>query len=287
MNKSRTLKTIFAIIAVSLSLASCDKIEQDNYLVFSGAAGEWFDGNGVSDHSQRAIIEKYTGVRCLNCPNADIAINAAVAGYGDKLIAVAIHDSSSFTRPIGDTPRLSTEDGNAWSNFFGVRAAGEYPSALINRTPNGTAWDLFTPTSGINSRVDNIVNNDAQVAVAVDAKSGDNAVAINVNLEFLQSVSDQLSVTLLIMEDGLVVTQRQSDGSDDENYVHNHVLRDVITDIWGADINCTGQAGEKRVAQFVYTGFSSDWNLDNCHIVAYISNKASRQILNVAECEVE
>lgn len=285
------MKKIFHIFATALCaaslLASCDKIEPENYLVFSGAAGEWFDGNGVSDHSQRAIIEKYTGVRCVNCPNADVTINDALAQYGDKLIAVAIHDSSSFTRPIGDTPRLSTEDGNAWSNFFGVRAAGEYPSALINRTPNGTAWDLFTPTSGINSRVDNIVNNDAQVAVAVDAKSGDNAVTVNVNLEFLQSVSDQLTVTLLIMEDGLVVTQRQSDGSDDENYVHNHVLRDVITDIWGADINCTGQAGEKRVAQFVYTGFSSDWNLDNCHIVAYISNKASRQILNVAECEVE
>ncbi len=283
----RILKSIATIACAATLLASCDKIDSNEYLVFSGAAGEWFDGNGVSDHSQRAIIEKYTGVRCVNCPTSDVAINDALAQYGDKLIAVAIHDSSSFTRPIGDNPRLSTEDGNTWSNYFGVRAAGEYPAGLISRTLNGSAWDLFTPTSGINNRVDNILNNDAQVAVAVDATSNDNAMTINVNLEFLQTVNDQLTVTLLIMEDGLVVTQRQPDGSDDENYVHNHVLRDVITDIWGADIDCTGKAGEKRVAQFSYTEAKAEWDLSKCNIVALISKKDSRQILNVAECHID
>ncbi len=287
MNKSRTLKSIFAIIAVSLSLASCDKIEQDNYIVFSGAAGEWFDGNGVSDHSQRAIIEKYTGVRCVNCPNADIAINDAVAGYGDKLIAVAIHDSSVFTRPIGQTPCLSTPDGDAWSHFFGVYAAGQYPTAIINRTLNGNAWDLFTPTSGINSRVDNIIGQAAQVALDVDAHNNNSTVDITVNLEFLQSVGSDLTLTLLLIEDGLVVTQRQPDGSDDENYVHNHVLRDVITDVWGADIECTGNSGEKRIAQFQYTPTSSDWKLSNCHIIAFVADKATKQILNAAQSEIE
>ena len=286
MNKSRTLKSIFAIIAVSLSLASCDKIEQDNYIVFSGAAGEWFDGNGVSDHSQRAIIEKYTGVRCVNCPNADIAINDAVASYGDKLIAVAIHDSSNFTRPIGETPCLSTPDGDTWSLFFGIEKNG-YPTAIVNRTLNGNAWDLFNPTSGINSRVDNIIGQSAQVALAVDAQNNSSTVDIIVNLEFLQSVGSDLTLTLLLIEDGLVVTQRQPDDSDDENYVHNHVLRDVITDVWGADIEYNHNSGEKRIARFSYTPTSSEWNLSNCHIIAFVADKATKQILNAAQSEIE
>lgn len=286
MNKSRTLKSIFAIIAVSLSLASCDKIEQDNYIVFSGAAGEWFDGNGVSDHSQRAIIEKYTGVRCVNCPNADIAINAAAAIYGDKLIAVAIHDSSNFTRPIGETPCLSTPDGDTWSLFFGIEKNG-YPTAIVNRTLNGNNWDLFNPTSGINSRVDNIIGQSAQVALAVDAQNNSSTVDIIVNLEFLQSVGSDLTLTLLLIEDGLVVTQRQPDDSDDENYVHNHVLRDVITDVWGADIEYNHNSGEKRIARFSYTPTSSEWNLSNCHIIAFVSDKATKQILNAAQSEIE
>ena len=284
------MKKIFNIIAIILISASmtisCDKIPQDEYTVFSGAAGEWFDGNGVDDHSQRAIIEKYTGVRCVNCPNADVTITAATALYGDKLIALAIHDSSNFTRPIGDTPRLSTEDGNTWSNFFGVLAAGEYPTAIINRTLNGSSWDLFTPTSGINSRVDNIIKQTPKVAIQADAANNDGTVTINVNLEFLQTVSEPLTLTLLIMEDGIIATQKYPD-HEDENYVHNHVLRDVITDVWGADIDCTGASGEKRVALFNYTPASSEWNLANCHIVAMVSKKDSREILNVAECHID
>lgn len=280
-------KHILALITCTLSLfVSCNKIAQDEYLVFSGVAGEWYDGKGVSDHSQRAIIEKYTGVRCVNCPNADVTITAATAQYGDKLIALAIHDSSNFTRPIGDTPRLSSEDGNTWSNFFGVLAAGEYPTALINRTLNGSAWDLFTPTSGINSHVDNIINQTPQVAIQTDAANNDGTVSINVNLEFLQTVSEPLTLTLLIMEDGIIATQKYPD-HEDENYVHNHVLRDVITDVWGADIDCTGASGEKRVALFNYTPASSEWNLANCHIVAMVSKKDSREILNVAECHID
>ena len=225
-------------------------------------------------------------MRCVNCPNADVTITAATAQYGDKLIALAIHDSSNFTRPIGDTPRLSTEDGNTWSNFFGVLAAGEYPTALINRTLNGSAWDLFTPTSGINSRVDNIINQTPKVAIQTDAANNDGTVSINVNLEFLQTVSEPLTLTLLIMEDGIIATQKYPD-HEDENYIHNHVLRDVITDVWGADIDCTGASGEKRVALFNYTPASSEWNLANCHIVAMVSKKDSREILNVAECHID
>lgn len=278
---------IFAIALISASMTiSCDKIPQDEYTVFSGAAGEWFDGNGVSDHSQRALIEKYTGVRCINCPNADDAINSATGQYNGKLIAVAIHDASTFTRPIGNSPRLSTDDGDYWSKFFGVYAAGEYPSAIINRTLNGSSWDLFTPTSGINSRVDNIINQTPQVAIQADAANNNGSVTINVNLEFLQTVSEPLTLTLLIMEDGIVATQKYPD-HEDENYVHNHVLRDVITDIWGADIDCTGASGEKRVALFNYTPASSEWNLANCHIVAMVSKKNSREILNVAECHID
>lgn len=284
----KLIKSIAILFCATALFASCDKVPQDEYIVYSGAAGEWLDGNGVSDHSQRAIIEKYTGVKCLNCPTADVAISAAMAQYGGKLIAVAIHDSSTFTKPIGDNPRLSTPDGNEWSNYFGVFATGEYPSGIINRTLNGTSWDLFSPTSGINSRVDNIINQPAAIAIEVSASQLSEAIDIYVNLEFLQNVSEQLTVTLFIMEDGLVITQKQPDGSEDENYVHNHVLRDVITDIWGADIDCKGQAGEKRQAKFTYKEYQgTDWNISNCHIVAMISYKELRTILNVAECEIE
>lgn len=273
---------------IFLLFASCDKIDESQYIVYSGVEGAWTDGNGVSDQTQRAIIEKYTGVRCINCPTADEAINAAVTQYNGKLIAVAIHDSSfAFTRPIGGSPDLRSAPGNTWSKYFGVFDGGQYPTALVNRTPAGAGWDLFNPLSGINSHVDPIVNQSTAVAVQVDAQNSQEGISVTVNLEFLEKINDKLSLTLFIMEDGIVATQRMPDGTDNEGYIHNHVLRQVITDLWGTEVDCNGDKGEKRMANFSYTDADGSWDLSKCHIVALISNKDTRQILNVAECEIE
>ena len=297
--------SFFLILVSLLAFASCDKIEENNYVVYSGASGEWFDGNGVADHTQRAIIEKYTGVRCMNCPTAEDAINNAVSQYNGKLLAVAIHDSSTaFTRPYNGSPDLRTATGNAWSNFFGVFAAAQYPMALVNRTQVSGSWDLFNPVSGINSHVDPIVNSPATIAIQVEAgtqasspaKSGTQAsspakqslITTTVNIEFLESVGDALNLTLFIIEDGINATQLMPDGSRNEDYIHNHVFRQVITDLWGAQVDCTGAKGEKRMAQFTA---EADLNLitdlTKCHIVAMISNRETRQIINVAECEIK
>ena len=284
--------SFFLILVSLLAFASCDKIEENNYVVYSGASGEWFDGNGVADHTQRAIIEKYTGVRCMNCPTAEDAINNAVSQYNGKLLAVAIHDSSTaFTRPYNGSPDLRTATGNAWSNYFGVFAAAQYPMALVNRTQVSGSWDLFNPVSGINSHVDPIVNSPATIAIQVEAgtqASSPATINTTVNIEFLESVGDALNLTLFIIEDGINATQLMPDGSRNEDYIHNHVFRQVITDLWGAQVDCTGAKGEKRMAQFTA---EADLNLitdlTKCHIVAMISNRETRQIINVAECEIK
>lgn len=289
----RAIHIIIAALAGCLLLASCDKIEPDgagNYIVFGGATGTWYDGSGVEDHSQRAYIEKYTGVRCNNCPIADEQITAAVEAYNGRLIAVAIHDSSdAFCTPIDNkSPDLRTDDGNAWSVAFGVAAAMMYPNALVSRTPQGNGWDLFSPTSAFDSRIDAVLDNEAAVAVGVEATSQEGKIVIGVDLEYLQDVDYEQTLTIFIMEDGIVATQRQPNHQpDDTNYVHNHVLRDVITDIWGVDVEADGHAGTKRHVQFDYADYKSDWVLSNCHIVAFVSNKSTKQVVNIAECEVE
>lgn len=281
-------KHLLFLFPIILAFISCDKIQEQDYLIFAGASGEWFDGQGVQDHSQRVVIEKYTGVRCVNCPTADQTIHNTQSLYGDKLLAIAIHDSSfSFGRPIAPSPDLRTPDGNAWSNFFGVATTGEYPKAIINRSINGTSWDLFDPKNSFNDRVDAVLSQPTQVAVALQAAKQGDAVQIQVDLQFLQTVNPDITVTLILIEDSIIATQRQPDGSDDPNYIHNHVLRDVITDLWGADIVCEGESGEKRMAKFQYSQYQPEWNLNNCHILAYISDKASKQILNAAQCPIK
>ena len=112
----------------ALLLASCDKIEDasnGNYVIFSGAAGEWIESiDGVADHSQRVFLEKYTGTHCTNCPKADVEVEKLHQKYGNQLIAVSVYDSSNYATPYPNNLDLRTEDGNIWSKYFGMRSLG-------------------------------------------------------------------------------------------------------------------------------------------------------------------
>ncbi len=273
-----------AFAALSLLAGSCDKIDEP--IIFSGAAGEWYEGNGVADQSQRVFLEKYTGQRCANCPTADNIIHDAQAKYGDKLIAVSVHDKSTFCTPYSADTDLRTEEGNQWSEAFGMLASPK-PLALINRAMSNGNYVQYNPTSSLDGTINSIIDSTALVAIETTATLADNNVKIAVDVEFLQTVSDTLTLTLILMEDGIVAPQMQPDGKKEDNYVHNHVLRDVITDVWGLPIDADGNAGTKRYCELIYAGMSSNWNLANCHIVAFVSKKDTREILNAAKCSID
>ena len=84
--------SILSLLAASLLLiTACDKIDENEYVVFAGASGTWYDSEATVPSVQRAFVEKYTGVRCVNCPNADIVLHDLGKKYGDQLIISAIH----------------------------------------------------------------------------------------------------------------------------------------------------------------------------------------------------
>lgn len=280
-------KVFFTIVAlITFGLTSCDKIDDNEYTIFAGEVGTWYDDNDIVEiiPTQRVLVEKYTGVRCVNCPDADEIIHSALQRYGEKLIAVAVHpEGSNFAIPFSGEPDLRTADGREWNDFFGFNS---YPRALLNRK-----GENFLPTSNFDGRIDELLNVPAQVGIAVKCErtNSENPLSITVRLSFLQTVSDDLNVTLLISEDSILTTQTIPDGSHQPNYAQNHVLRDVITDVWGDQVDKgdkNGAAGSRRMAQYSYTP-NTDWKLENCHIVAFVSKRDTKEILNVAECNVQ
>lgn len=280
------MKKLFYILPIAAMLfAACDKIEMNEdgiYGVAAGAAGEWTDGNGVTDKSQRALIEKYTGAKCVNCPDGDEVVKQTINSYPGKAIAVAIESHTNFGNNYNGSPNLRCDDGIAWSEYYG---AEQLPAALVSRTDEAP----FINMSDIPTKVGAITAQPTKVAIAISNNQNEEKASIKVDLEFVESVSEQLTLTLLIMEDSLLAKQSTNVAPGYINdYPHNHMLRDVITDIWGADIDkaqVSGNAGEKKTATFEYK-VNNEWNKKNCHLVAFISDKATKKILNVAECEL-
>lgn len=271
-------KTIFTALVCALVFltASCDKIEQDRYTVPAGATGQWFPSHENIPNIQRAMIEKYTGVRCVNCPDADEVIHASLDHYGDNLVAVAIH-SGAFGRPLGSDPDLRTEGGTVWYETLVGTSTG-LPAAMVNR------GDLFNPLSGINDKVDQILAYQPPVSMLMSAASNNDLLMAEIHIGFLQSFSQPLNLTLLLTEDNILTTQTHV-GGDIHDYAQNHVLRTIYTDAWGFPIDVDKTEGSKYFINLPIN-LPEQCVAGNCHLVAFISDQESRKILNVVQCDL-
>lgn len=272
-------KTIIAL-AAALAFAACDKISTDQYVLFAGSVAQWADGTPVATPVQRAHVDKYTGPKCSNCPMADVTLEAALATHGDRMTLIAVNHPSVQGLPYPNEPDLRTSHGTAWVQFYGITGI---PAALLNRN---TASTFSSSMPSISGAIADAIAQQPTLALEVEAAAEGSSVTIDVNMQFLADIAEPLTLTLALTEDSLAYKQLLPDASVNPTYVHNHMLRDVVTDTWGTPIEAQGRSGECRKATFRYAPSNPDIKLENCHIVALVSYKESRQIVNCAECHI-
>ncbi len=282
----KSLNKILWFLLPAVLFLSCNKIDDNDFLIYSGSTATWVDGEKVSDTQQKAFVEKYTGMRCVNCPKADTIVTDLIHTLEGKVVAVSIHPSgSSLTNPYSGSPDLRTEVGGTWNNYFGIEFL---PSVLVNRAKSGNSWDILTDPANIPAKVSAILSQQSQIALelASNYDASSRKLSITANLEFLQTVAEDLTITLMVTEDSIIGEQANA-GTPHRlyNYEYNHVFRGVITDLWGADIDANGQQGTCRSGKFNYV-LNENWRADKCHVVAIISNKNTRYVLQAAETSV-
>ena len=282
--------SILSLLAAALLVfTACDKIDEDEYVVFAGSSGTWYDSEATIPAVQRAFVEKYTGVRCVNCPNADGVLHALGEKYGEQLILAAVHVPNNFGKPLHGEQDLRTEKGSTWFNTF-FSPSQNLPSALLNRIKaDGNSLDIIDPQARFDDKIDAVLAATPQVGMTLGCTKDGDVYNAEVHIQFNQTVSDALTLTLLVVEDKIYTSQESaSDGHivELENYEQNHVLRDVLTDAWGIDVVADGNQGTKRMI-LLPVSLSENWVPENCHLIAFISNKATREILNAAQCDIE
>ena len=275
------MKKIFFGLIGLICLVGCDKIEPENYTIYASAPLVWEQGTSF-DAVQRAYVEKYTGPKCSNCPLADATLDAAHHQFGDKLAVISINHPAGQGIPFPNQPDLRTDDGTTWDNYFGINAI---PAAYLNRDK---AKQYSGSMDNITADISTAIGASPVVGIEVTAEDseGNGKLEITASIVFAQNYSQPLTLTLALTEDSLAYKQILPDNSIEDEYVHNPMLRDVITDVWGADIDCTGAAGEARKTTVTYTVSDPSIKLENCNIVAFVSDKTSRKVLNCAQTRI-
>ncbi|HHG83510.1 MAG TPA: Omp28-related outer membrane protein, partial [Bacteroidetes bacterium] len=110
--------------------------------------------------------------------------------------------------------------------------------------------------------------------------------SISADLEYFQPGTADHQIVVVITEDSIFSKQADYTLQPDYvlNYCQKHVLRKSVTSgIWGEQIKPgTIFVGEKFTKNFD-TGIDPAWDVSQCHVVVYVLDNASKEILQVEE----
>lgn len=233
---------------------------------------------------QMNLIEEYTSTECMYCPLAHQLFEKWTETRND-LIIVANHNSG-----MGKfDPMITTESDMLASIFLG----SGLPCASFNRYYNSDEGAISIGM-GYNSSyhemvIDQTLNpfieqtNSIPTFAAVDLKAdyNENTRQLNINVsgeavaDFKTFVGEDAVLTVYLLEDSIVATQKCPDKSSDKEYVHNHVLRDVVSkNVFGDAINWTDDTHYSN--DFTVT-LDRSWNVKNMNVVAFISRPVKEE----------
>lgn len=274
-----TDEATFYVNGVALQSNTFTESEVGIYLVeaeYGGVSAKnkleitYHDGSLIAFKSN-VIVEDYTGVWCGNCPRVVEALSQVSQQLGtndDQLIKVAIHRSSS-------NPTDSSYDPyNFDSSSF--EPNGGYPKAYINRKTRWTPLE-YNNIAMVVSRT--LTNKRLGLKLATSIEN--NTVKLNVNGMYSDNFAN-VSLVVYQLESGFIYNQVNytnffNGDAVIQNFQHDHVLRNILTNISGDALTNTNTGDEFSKEFSIPTNTIS--NLENVEFVAFIIN-SSGEILN-------
>lgn len=266
--------------------AGCDDIsEDDRYIKVE---------KPVINNPRTLLIMEFTGNDCLNCPNGAATVEEIKDDEAPgRVISVGLHPAGSkFTEPMVSihTPSksqdLRCEAATAIAEYyFPIMYQASFPAAVFNGlksslSENYMDWkqrasEALTATSYIS----------LNASCLYDASSRE--LKVNYEADFLDDVDRKLNITVWLVENKIMGTQKMPDGKPNFNYEHNHVLRASLNGDWGQELGSRFEA-ESKLSGSAEMTLSEEWKAENCDVVVYVyrdDNKETEQAIKVAYSE--
>lgn len=228
-----------------------------------------------------ALLEEFTGVRCKFCPDgAEIAKNMQAAHPG-KVAVVAIH-GGSYAEPYDGDPDLRTPWANELISFSGLTG---YPNGMVQRrNPNNSSKFAMNRDSWKN--VANIVVEElapVNIGLKTAYNEVNDTVNIRIELYYTANAAGDNLLNVAVCENN-IVTAQAGDPTPDDQYIQNHVLRDLLTGQWGLPVTKTN-AGAYHIFEFTYKMKEGE-EAANCEIVAFVTQANKAEVLNADICSL-
>lgn len=238
---------------------------------------------------KKVLIEELTGVSCPNCPAGATKVEAILELFEGKVVAMGIHGELQ-AEPVDGKSKYDFRNEDAANLEEYLKPFLGKPSLAVNRVKfedqnfipivgvdvwQGYIEAEFEKENVINLYVDHSYNNDTR------------QVNIDVTATALQDIDGNFSLSVALTESHIIDTQ-QNQSEIIQEYEHNHVLRDMLTNYQGDNIaNGTLSKGQELSKSYSYTLPESDgtWIAENMEIVVFVSNSldTSKDVLQAEQ----
>ncbi|HYV90283.1 MAG TPA: Omp28-related outer membrane protein [Chitinophagales bacterium] len=258
-----------------------------------GGGGGGGGGNGISPvpstFTQKVLIEEFTGEWCGFCPDGLLELENAENSAPGKVYGASCHNGDPFT--------LSPFDQDFETTF----PPTGYPTAMVNRVPQGSAVTLDRPWTGAAAMQ---LANTAVCGLAMSSYTvGSDSLYVEVHCGFNTTLAGDYRLTIYLLEDD-VPAVHQSNYYDDGSYgpgplvgignpittwAHNDVIREVLTGEFGDAIPASKMIpGGEYVIK--YGGTITGFVKNNLKITAFINkigtSSTTHQVMNVQQAKV-
>ncbi len=231
------------------------------------------------------VIEDFTGAACVNCPLAHEAITEIISLHPGQIAAIAEYnyfadplniDEILVTQPAYDIDNNILGPINSWPASFVDRVDFDDDNLLAevpdNLLPYTEQQLLLTPPCNIylDKLFDDISRN----------------LSLTLTIKYTEDITVPNNLSVVIAENGIIAAQITPTG-EIPDYIHNHVMRAMLTFYSGDALPETNVAGRVYVFNYTYL-LPAEWNAANMDIIAFVHNfdGDNKEILQGAIVEI-
>ena len=272
------MKKILFFLFSACMLIGCQVIKEED---------RWIEIEAKEPVS-RALITECTGFLCVNCPRAAEAAHQLLETYPDNLVVVEIHPkTNTFCQTKKPEYDYTCPEADSLYLWLGGTATTGFPTGSVNLV-SGLVDYLDWPAQVLSAITKETLGKLQLSTPQIDGRNVTLSWHAEATSANEQSAGKEIElVTMLwLIEDSIVGPQMMPDGSQNMNYVHNHVLRgSVLPSIFGEKASYIINQPDNSMHPVVYTipemNNGQTIRMQHCAIVGVLADAKTMQVHDV------
>ncbi len=248
----------------------------------------------LPDSDRVVVIEELTGVRCPNCPGGSAELRRIKDQFSGNVAIVGIH-SNILANPFPNSKYdFRAPFNDELQDYLGLPIGK--PSAYINRRFFPIENNRAIPTVGswagyVTQELESPSALDMDVLHEFNPETRELNISLSINAKSL--LEGRYRLTVYLTESGIIDPQLDQTQGVIEEYVHNFVLRQVLTNVTGDVLPDVLNPDQPINRTFNFTIPEEDgwWNVSNMNAIAFVTsydveNPDIREVLQAVQFDI-